>query len=248
MAKRTAVQVLVDEAKASYRKAYKAFERPALSVGASLTPLRAGGECFEVDVGSGTHKSVEVLGALKIEQLPRRHKQNRPNEQDRVNVLLSSKDIYFYEKKPLTESRYLAESYVSISYYKNSKSKWNTQLSLKYDYSGRGAQDAHPIFHAQIGDGSLTEQLAALLITPKQQDIQLQQNIYREVRVPTANVIGATALLKLAADHLPYNDFVPVLRNFRTLSFFKSWRCNFRSLDVPDSPRELLSCGWYACK
>lgn len=247
MAKRKAIEVFADAATASYRKAYAAFERSALQAGADLAPLRPGGECFETKLGSGGHTSVEVFGALKIERLPKRHREsNQPNAQDIVSVLMSSKDIYFFGAKPALDNSFLAESYVSVSYYESRRTEWKTLLSVRYDYSRRGARGGHPIFHAQMGDGAPGDTLAQLPGMPP--NIKRLEDQYKEVRLPTANMIGATALLKLAADHLPHRSFTPVLRSIQALSFFRNWRCDCDTLDNIDSPRDMLSAGWYGCK
>jgi hypothetical protein len=247
MAKRKVIEVFADAATASYRKAYAAFERSARLAGADLAPLRPGGECFETKLGSGSHTSVEVFGALKIERLPKRRREsNQPNSQDIVSVLMSSKEIYFFGGRPALDNSFLAESFVSVSYYEPRRTGWKTLLSVRYDYSCRGARGGHPIFHAQMGDGSPGENMAKLAGMPS--NIKLLEDHYEGVRLPTANMIGATALLKLAADHLPHRSFTPVLRSIQALSFFRNWRCNCETLDDVDSPRDMLSVGWYGCK
>lgn len=247
MATRPAIDTFVSAAESAYRKAYAAFEVPAIAEGAGVSPLGSGGECFHVSAARGS-ASVEVIGSLMIELLPRRRKESGPaNPQDRVSVLMSSKDIYFFDQHPSLADRYLAESYVSISYYKRQNQKWKTELSLRYDFAQRGARGGHPIFHAQIDTGIPSTRMASLPGVPAVTDI-VPLPAYDRIRMPTANMIGATALLQLGADHLPQTAFITMLRTFQGIPFFRNWRCRCDTLDHVDSARELLSSGWYGCK
>lgn len=247
MATRPALDEFVSAAESAYRRSYAAFEVPAIAEGADLTPLGAGGECFEVTAPRGS-ASVQVIGSLMIERLPRRHKEGGPaSVQDRVSVLVSSKDIYFFDQQPSLADRYLAESYVSIGYYKPQSGKWKTELALRYDFGARGARGGHPIFHAQIDSGVPGPRMASLPGVPTATNI-VPLPYYGHIRMPTANMVGATALLKLGADHLSQASFSTMLRTFQGLPFFKNWRCKCDTLDHVDSAREMLSSGWYGCK
>ena len=231
----------------AYREVYNAFDRLATVEGAALQPIRT--ECFVVNKPP-KHSTVEVVGALRIERLSSRHRAagEAAPATDRIAVLMSSRDIYaFDDAKPLAEASYLHEAFVDIGYYRVTSSGWKTLLAVRYDYGGRGATQGHPIFHAQMHDGSAGEKIAKLPATPMISPLT-QSEVFKGVRVPTANMIGASALLKLSADHLSHGSFTTVLQRLRGLAFFGNWRCNCSTLDDASSVRGLLASGWYGSK
>lgn len=232
-------------ANTAYGEVYNVFNRLALSEGASLQPIRA--ECFVV---TKKPSSVEVAGALRIELLPRRHRAagKTAPPADRIAVLLSSRDVYkFDDAKPAAEASYLDQSYVDIGYYRTTRAAWQTLMGVRYDYGQRGAKEGHPIFHAQMHDGSAGQSILPMAGTPNIDPLP-QKEVFDTVRLPTANMIGASALLKLSADHLSHPSFTSVLQRVRGLNFFGNWRCNCSTLDHADSARGLLSFGWYGAK
>lgn len=234
------------QANIAYRAVYNTFERSALAEGAALTPVRT--DCFVVEAKVG--RTVEVVGALKVEQLSRRHRANSKSApvSDRIAVLMASKDIYAFDDALSTgKASYLQEAFVDIGYYKVSRKGWRALLGVRYDFAGRGAREGHPIFHAQMHDGSAGRSLAALPTVPTIQPLP-ESEVFDQVRLPTANMIGASALLKLSADHLSHDSFKTVLQQMRGQTFFGNWRCNCSTLDDVDSARGLLATGWYAGK
>jgi len=231
----------------AYRAVYDVFERTASAEGVALKPL--GRECFEVSKPPA-RTTVQVLGSLLVEQLPRKHVANGRTvpPQNRISVLLSSRDIYgFNDSEPSSNRSYLHESFVNIGYYRVTTKKWVTLLSLRYDFGSRGATQGHPIFHAQLSNGQPGESISRLPTVPEITTLPSDE-VYADVRMPTANMIGASALLKLAADHLTHDSFTTVLQKTQALPFFRNWRCNCSTLDNQDSVRGLLAMGWYGCK
>ncbi|MCK4153488.1 hypothetical protein [Ralstonia pseudosolanacearum] len=230
----------------AYREVYNAFDRQATDEGASLQPIRT--ECFVVNKPKG-HSTVEVAGALRIERLSSRHRaagKSAPAA-DRIAVVMSSHDIYaFDDAKPVAEASYLYEAFVDMGYYRVTTKGWQTLFAVRYDYGRRGATQGHPIFHAQMSDGSVGKKIAQLPATPP--ILPLRSEILNGVRMPTANMIGASALLKLSADHLSHGSFITVLQRVQGLAFFGNWRCNCSTLDDSNSVRGLLASGWYGCK
>lgn len=231
----------------AYRAVYDTFERSATDEGASASPVR--NDCFIVNKPN-KHTTVEVLGALKIDRLPksRRAPGKVAPAGDRIAVLMASKEIFgFDDTKPAAEASYLHEAFVNIGYYHVSTKGWRALLGLHYDYSARGATQGHPLFHAQMHDGSASAGIAGLPVTPVIQPLP-QSEVFGAVRLPTANMIGASALLKLSADHLSHDSFTTVLSRLRAQAFFKNWRCKCDTLDDADSARGLLAAGWYGSK
>lgn len=241
------IDAFAQAATTAYREVHSVFDRSATSEGASLQPIRA--ECFVVNKPRG-HTTVEVVGALRIELLPSRHRAagRTAPANDRIAVLLSSRDIYgFDDTKPADEASYLHESFVDVGYYKVTNANWQALLAVRYDYGARGAMQGHPIFHAQMHDGSAGKRILNMAATPNIQALP-EKEVFELVRVPTANMIGASALLKLSADHLSHGSFTAVLQRLRALTFFNNWRCNCSTLDDVNSVRGLLASGWYGCK
>ncbi len=235
----------IQDAERSYQGSFSAFDREAQKGGATTLGLRAGGSCFSASHRhvSGSDR-VEVQGALKIERLPRRRRETNPSAQGRINVLLSSRDVYGFIGPPSIHTKQLRESYVSVAYYVQKKAIWQTKLAIHYDYNQRGATQAHPIFHAQLGNGALGKNLVSLAGVPSV--IEEIVDPLSTVRLPTAGMIGATALLKLAADHLSHSSFLVVLDSLRKPAFFKHWSCDHTTLDIPPHPPNAV--GWYSTK
>jgi len=234
-------------ASTAYGEVFNVFARCAAGEGVAIQPLRT--ECFTVNKPA-KHSTVEVLGGLRIELLPGRHRAvGKPvPANELIAVLLSSRDIYgFDDTKPEAESSYLHEAFVDIGYYKVTNTNWQALLGVRYDYGGRGATQGHPIFHAQMHDGSAGKRIQNMSATPSIQALPTK-DVFQHVRLPTANMIGASALLKLSADHLTHPSFTAVLQRLRSLTFFNNWRCNCSTLDDVNSVRGLLASGWYGCK
>ena len=139
---------------------------------------------------------------------------------------------------------FLDQAYVDIGYYRVVGSTWRTLLAVRYDFGLRGATEAHPIFHAQLHKGGAGDSIRNMPATPMIDPLP-EREVLDTVRVPTANMIGASALLKLSADHLSHGSFTSVLQRVRGLTFFGNWRCNCSTLDDAGSVRGLLASGWY---
>jgi len=243
MAQLTEVQAAQERIKKAYKAVYSEFHLGVQQVGAIAKP-RLNGECFNVGLAAGQVNSIEVRGALRIDNLPYKRKSVAP-ESPRANagifVLLDSLDMYKFRGKPSADTSFLWGSNVRLVYYARKGQKWAPMLDVRYDFAK--AYDAHPIFHAQLGSGALDQEARRRFDAA---EIESVLDTHQTVRLPTANVIGATALLSLAADHLPLDRFAPMLSKVRSQQFFQNWRCDCSSLDIPLAESELLAMGWYS--
>jgi hypothetical protein len=236
-------------AEKAYNETFIEFDRIARLAGVKLKPEILG-QTFVARKSPPTHRdSIEVQGLLRIENLPYQRKLNagaQPTADRHSNgifVLMDSLDIYKFDGKPSLENSFLYKSNVRVGYYRATKSKWSPLLCVRYD--SESAHQAHPLFHAQLETGIHTDRLRSIFSNLPEIDKPLI--IHEAVRVPTANVIGATVLVSLAADHLPLANFPDMLRAIRKRPFFKSkWRFNSQSLDDKESVCDVLSSGWYS--
>ncbi len=243
MAQLTELQAAQERIKKAYKAVYSEFYIGVQQVGAIAKP-RLNGECFNVGLATGQVNSIEVRGALRIDNLPYKRKNVAP-ESPRGNsgifVLLDSLDMYKFRERPAADTSFLWGSNVRLAYYARKGQKWAPILDVRYDFAK--AFDAHPIFHAQLGSGALDHEERRRFDAA---EIENVMDTHQTVRLPTANVIGATALLSLAADHLPLERFAPMLNKVRGQQFFQNWRCDCSSLDRPLPEGEMLATGWYS--
>jgi len=232
----------------AYNNVYTAFARSAYLERVRLVP--AVSKAFVAEQAHGRKASVEVKGALRIDNLPYRRKEaagtRSPSRfDDGIHVVLDSLDIYKFElDRPSLQNSFLYRSTVRVAYFKRSKTKWKPHLCIRYDFAR--SNGAHPIFHAQMENGvpdpAVWAQFADM---PEVVD---PLDLHTTVRLPTANVVGATALLSLAADHLPLAKFPEVLHAVRQQPLFNAdpWRCDCRSLDHGEPPETMLASRWYS--
>lgn len=247
MATKSVVEVFRQIAEKSYNEVSTEFERIARLENVSLKPA-ALGQAFVASKSQPPHvNSVEVRGALRIENLPYKRKQTAGDRHNSgIFVLMDSLDIYKFKGKPSLENSFLYKSNVRVGYYRASQKKWKPLACVRYD--SESAYQAHPLFHAQLESGNHDDRLRNIF-----QDLpEIHQpllDIHESIRLPTANVIGATVLVSLAADHLPLAKFPDMLRAVQKRPFFKSkWRFNADSLDHEESVCGVLSSGWYSSK
>jgi hypothetical protein len=246
MAKRTGIEIFIDQAKIAHRNVYENFRRAAVLENISLHEALSG-EFYTVAKSSPSHpNSVEINGAMRIERLPIRRREAKPSPRDPgIFVLMNSTEVFKFQGKPEPENSFLYKSMVRMGYYqRTTEKKWRTLCCIRYDYDS--AHDGHPLFHAQMEEGVLTRDAARIFTGVP--EILPGPSIHTGIRIPTANVTGATALLKLAADHLPAKSFKEVLTVIQAQPFFNDWRCDCSSLDNVNSVRGLLSSGWYGGK
>ena len=234
-------------AERAYTRTFDRFSITAAGIGTTVTPL-VNGKCFAAELSTSHSNAVEVTGVLRLERLPsRRRDAGHPSPRDRgICVLLSSFDVYKFAGRPAAGNSYLNHSNVRIGYYEPMSDRWKSLLCVRYDYGSTGARHGHPIFHAQMELGPLDADLQAKF--PGVPTIEPLGRTCHHARIPTANVIGATALVKLAADHLPPIAFPQILDSVTSQAFFKDWRCNCTSLDDPESAKRMISTGWYSTR
>ncbi|WP_265211694.1 hypothetical protein [Herbaspirillum lusitanum] len=246
MAKRTAIEVFMDRAKLAHKNVYENFYRKALLESVALKPALSG-EYFSVNQSPAPHKnSVEIRGGLIIDRLPYRRRDENSAAQDRgISVLLNSEEIFKFSGKVSADTSFLWKSTVRVGYYQRIKDKWQTLLCVRYDYAK--AYEAHPIFHAQLEAGTLNGDAVKVFNTGIPEILPIP-NLHTRVRMPSANVIGATALLTLAADHLSGKTFREMLMVINSQPFFSPWRCDYSSLDDPTAMSGALSNIWYGGK
>ena len=245
MPKPSAIDEFIDLANVAYRNVYDKFHLSAVRESANPVPKLAG-SCFKVSQSPAPHvNSVEVHGALLVNRLPYKRKQSSSGgaatASEGIHVILDSLDIYKFNGAPSLKNSFLYKSNVHLGYYVRQKTKWRPLLYVRYDFAS--AKDAHPLFHAQICEGAL-EGPSAQEFGEIPEIVDLLK-VHKSIRLPSANVIGATALVSLAADHLPINSFHEILHVVQKQPFFKDWRCDCTSLDVADSVTKMISSGWY---
>jgi hypothetical protein len=239
------MQRFIAKVERDHKKMYSDFQLQALAHNVVLYPALGGGtECFEVRQSAAPFTNrVEVHGGLMIEQLPFKRSQTAATAaaSGRIRLLMNSFEIYKFKSAVIDpKSSFLYKSMVRIAYYKGG-STWKTLLCLRYDFAS--AKDAHPIFHAQMENGTLDAATQALFSVAG--TIVPIQDIQHAVRIPTANMIGATALLKIAADHMSIQALRDLLIEARKVPFFKTWRCDCSTLDNVNSAKKMLALGWY---
>lgn len=234
-------------AERAYNNVYQEFERSARPIGTVLLPAAGTGQAFVALNSPPPHvNSIEVHGAVRMDNLPRQRKLDPTlsRHNSGISVLLDSLDIYKFERdKPALDNSFLYQSTVRLGYFTSAKGKWSPLLCVRYDF--QKSHDAHPLFHAQLESGMPSAALKALF--PDMPVVEKPLNIHTNVRLPTANVIGATALLSLAADHLPLVKFPEILRTIRKQGLFNGeWRCECNSMDMKALPDAVLSSRWYS--
>lgn len=230
----------------AYDNVYRSFSNLAHFEKTKLSPV-IHEQPFVATRSAPQHRhSVEVKGLLRIDKLPQKRKADAGASRESssgLSVLLTSLDVYKFEGKPTLTNSFLYASNVRLSYFTTKGQDWKPLLCVRYDFAK--SHDAHPIFHAQFEDGVPTEEMRA---TFGSLPVVLGKLPFSEhVRLPSANVVGATALLSLAADHLPLERFPDVLRAVRAQRLFRDdWRCECSSLDEPIPLQGMLSSRWYS--
>jgi hypothetical protein len=243
------LQTFIQLSERAYNNVYSTFERTAQLEAASLTPA-INDHAFVARAADGQLNSVEVRGALRIDNLPYKRKHDAGTRDPSshaggINVVLDSLDIYKFDRnQPTLENSFLYKSTVRVAYFKRTKAKWRPHLCVRYDFTH--SYGAHPIFHAQLENGIPNAEVRARF--PDMPEVEQPLDLHTHVRLPTANVVGATALLSLAADHLPMTKFPDVLRAVRAQALFNAnpWRCDYSSLDHGTSPETMLASRWYS--
>ena len=234
----------------AYNNVYTAFKRVAHLASATLVTA-VGDQAFVAEAVQGQVNSVDVKGALRIDSLPYRRKEvagsrgTDSRHDGGINVVLDSLDTYKFDRnQPGLANSFLYKSQVRVAYFKRSKGKWKPHLCVRYDFAR--SYGSHPIFHAQLENGVPGASVRALF--PDLPEVVEPLDLHFRVRLPTANVVGATALLSLAADHLPLNRFPDVLRAVRAQALFNAepWRCDCSSLDGGLAPQSMLASRWYS--
>lgn len=233
----------------AYNSVYQEFQWSAQVEGATLKPSASNGHAFVALDSAAPHRnSIEVHGALRLENLPRQRTRDPSvsKHEGGISVLMSSLDIYKFERsKPDLDESFLYSSNVRLGYYRSSKDRWIPLLCVRYDFAKSHA--AHPLFHAQLEDGMPNAEVKAIF--PDLPKVTDPLQVHTNVRLPTANVVGATALLSLAADHLPLAKFPDILRAIRKQPLFSgAWRCECTSMDDGALPSRMLSSCWYSTK
>jgi len=234
----------------AYNNVYTAFKRTAQAESASVLPAISD-QAFVASAAQGQANSVEVKGALRIDRLPYRRREVAGSREDDlrhgggINVVMDSLDIYKFDlNQPTLANSFLYKSQVRLAYFKRSKTKWKPHLCVRYDFAR--SYGSHPIFHAQLESGVPDASVRAMF--PDLPEVIDPLDLHFKVRLPTANVVGATALLSLAADHLPLTHFPTVLRAVRAQALFNTdpWRCDCSSLDGGLAPQSMLASRWYS--
>lgn len=235
----------ISAAESANKRTFNTFQSLAVLAGVAVAPALQG-ECFQVRKSSPQHPdSVEIHGALRLDKVPYKRTETGNGETpESINILMDSAEYFKFQGSPSPETAFLYNAHVRIGYYKRRTKAWKTLLCIRYDFEG--ARNAHPIFHAQLENGILSGPTAAIFHDVG--NIEMMKDLHYGIRFPSANMIGATALLKIAADHFPGESFRALLKTIQEQKFYQNWRCDCRTLDDPDSVKGMLSSGWYGSK
>lgn len=247
----TGAQILntfIKQTENAYNNVYKTFWQIAMTERTEFHPAFANGAAFVARKSAPEYgNSVEVEGALRISKLPYKRKltPGASKHANGIEVILDSLDIYkFEDNRPNLSTAFLHHSYVRLAYYRpGAGDQWSPILCIRYDYAK--PSDAHPIFHAQLETGEFCPKAKDMFtVLPK---LKSTLTVHENVRVPTVNVVGATALLSLAADHLPLSRFPTMLQSVRAQKMFNDpWRCDYRRMDAGRAPGPMLSSCLYS--
>lgn len=209
------------------------FARVANTDGASFNPVYS--PAFKVRfLGSRLH--IECLAKIERLRYQRQQTASRSGQNTITVVLDSSEEFRFDGDSPVPFS--LVKSTVTIGYHGGEKGSLKTLLCVRYDF--HNPRDAHPIFHAHI-DRKVDDAKLALLNLSSVLPMPEQHG---GVRIPTPSVVGPTALVQIAADHLPLDQFPSVLSKLRSDVLFVGWKCDLRSFQRGDL-QKLISSSWY---
>lgn len=242
-------------AEKAYRKVYDSFAIKAGNFGYTLT-TGLNTDCFIAKASPNTanHPYVDVDATLRVDGFPMNRKGRNPKDPGITVLLISHERYHFFGRKISKETSRLTESNVRLAYYRRVKgAEFRTLAAIRYDYSNRGACAAHPIFHAQLESGEqLPTELLIEGIKPLIKDIKINPipttNLLAGIRIPSANMIGPVAFLKLSADHLGQQAFEETLQDFRSNTFFGGRSFKLDSMDVKFPKPELCASTWYSTK
>ncbi len=231
------------DAKLRVERAYEGvanvFQNMARKAAADFKPAQS--SAFRVSIVGPGRLRAKCL--TKIERLPyRRAADGGAVAKQRLTVVLEADEEFAVDCGTAEGTLCLNRSTVQIAYYRPGPGTLTTLLCVRYDFHGAG--DSHPIFHAQI-DKEAIDATKLHLLGLHTGPSPMAGDIPHRVRIPTANVIGPTALVQLAADHLPQDSFRTVLNKVRGDVLFTRWLCDRSSLDRPSELRKLISSTWY---
>lgn len=237
----TRLEEFRSSAERAYRSVFNTFNIVATQ--RQCFPSVNSSECFVATSETTPVPSVKVSGSVWIDQLPMNHKADSP--MNRLSVLLQATSDYRFRGNDVQGEAYLRHSMARLVYYRRKKKKLNAIVGLRYDFGMRGATDKHPLFHAQFETGV---ELASTPFVSGPDDVVAlpTTHVLTGIRVPTPNVTGPTALLKVAADHLHFSDFRQVLDEVRKYRLFRECDYEFSSLDTDHSPPKLCASTWYS--
>lgn len=231
----------------AYDNVYRTFAQLAHLEKTELAPV-FNSKPFVARRSAPQHQhSIEVEGALRIDKLPQKRRKKAGASRESLtglSVLLTSLDVYkFGDSKPSLSNSFLYSSCVRLSYFTTKGPHWKPLFCVRYDFAK--SHDAHPIFHAQLEDGVPTTEMRKTF--GQLPEVLGPLPFSAQIRLPSANVVGATALLSLAADHLALERFPEVLRTVRSQPLFgEGWRCECSSLDENVPLGGMLSSRWYS--
>lgn len=215
----------------SYRTLWQQFEAICRSAGSAAKANH--GRTIEIESESSTEivvRSLLLLSEWKY-KVTTRHKT--------ISILIRAKEHYAKKSASMTKST------VQVMYLEIQGNEATPLLAVHYDFE-TPPQDAHPIFHAQLGTSNFSdEELKELNFNVKIQPTKA--NLYSNVRIPTPCMNLSSVLLGLAADHLEPVFYGKVLKAIAGCELV-SWpsECSALQASLDSSKRYLHSYHWYA--
>jgi len=124
-----------------------------------------------------------------------------------VDILVKSAEVFSCDDNCMIESK------VKVTYFQTHSMTATPILAIHYDYD-LPPNNAHPIFHAQLGTTHF-EQKDIDKIGFRKKIQKAATPLYGNLRIPTAYMNLASVLLGLVADHLPPKFFDKFLTDLR---------------------------------
>ncbi len=163
----------------------------------------------------------------------------RPKSTKRtVDIVVRSSEKFHCATKNMTKS------IVQVMYFDADASKAQILLGIHFDFEGI-AQQAHPVFHAQLDDTKLSEEEYKTIGFRKTINPAKAQH-YSHLRIPTPHMGLGAVLLALSADHLPgefHNQFLEAIRENPTVKWDAVCASSKTGLGKPGG--SLHSHHWY---
>jgi hypothetical protein len=165
-------------------------------------------------------ESADAIAVKTVLYFPKwKYKSNSTKKSRALDILVSAQDSYDCKKS------HIVASTARIAYLDPVSDKEAlTLLSLHYDFENP-PKPAHPVFHAQLGELKLEDEIKSLRIEHEIRPPTV--DLYGNARIPTPHMSICSVLIALAADHLPNDKFEDFLKKVKTCYVVKlESKCN----------------------